>query len=95
MSHTYQVLTAQQRGQLRLERARALEADIYRAELQFEDAQSDAERESLAMEIEQLRRRLKPHLVAMGLLVPEGEGGPGDAHEGADRAAGNGVPAAG
>jgi hypothetical protein len=95
VSHTYQVLTGQQRSQLRLERARALEADICRAELQLEDAQSDAERESLATEIELLRRRLEPHLVAMGLLVSHVGGGSGDTHEGAGRAAGDGLPTAG
>lgn len=95
MTHTYQVLTSQQRGQLRLERARALEADICRAELQFEDAQSDAERESLATEIQLLRQRLEPHLVALGLRAPEPEGGSGDADEDAGRAAGDGVPTAG
>jgi hypothetical protein len=95
VSHTYQVLTEQQRVQLRLERARALEADICRAELQAEDAQSDAERDSLASEIELLRRRLEPHLVAMGLLVPERRGGSGSAQKGDDRTAGDGIPTPG
>lgn len=95
MSHTYQVLTDQQRIQLRLEWVRTLEADIYRAELQLVSAQSDAERDSLATEITLLRCRLEPHLVAMGLPVPERQGGSGDAQEGEDRAAGDGLPTAG
>lgn len=61
IQHDYVILSPQDRSILRLERTRALEADLCRAELNYEDALSDAERESIVGDIQAFRSRLEVH----------------------------------
>lgn len=79
MTFEYRVLQDADRGRLRVERMRSLEADLYRIELALEDALSTAERDSLHQDAEIIRRRLEPHYVKMGLVEQEEPpGGPCD-----------------
>lgn len=79
MSYDYKILTPEDRSRLRIERVRALEAEIYRAELALEDALSSAERDAIMADIQVIHRRLEPHYARMGLVEPPGEqGGSGD-----------------
>lgn len=68
MSHHYRVLTTEDITRLRLERVAALEADICRAELQLEDAESEREAQQVAQDVMGLQRRLEPHYAALGLM---------------------------
>lgn len=77
--YDYRVLTDVNRSALRMERVRALEAEIYRAELQLEDALTDPERESVCADIAVIRRRLEPHYAALGLLDMPAPADRGDA----------------
>jgi len=92
VSYDYRVLTDADRGRLRMERVRALEAEICRAELALDDALSDAERDSIYADIEVIRQRLIPHYVALGL---DTGGAAADAEEGAGEPAGDGLRPAG
>ena len=67
MTHEYQLLSAEDRAALRLERVRALELDLFRAELANEDALSDAEREGIAADMSALAARLRVHYQALTL----------------------------
>jgi hypothetical protein len=61
IQHDYVILSEQDRSILRVERVRALEADLCRAELNYEDALSDVERDSVAGDIQAFRARLEIH----------------------------------
>ncbi len=61
MTHGYHVLTSRQRADLRIERTLLLETDLYRAELQLEEALTDNEREAVSQEIVQYQTRLDVH----------------------------------
>jgi hypothetical protein len=75
MIFEYQVLRDEERGRLRVERVRSLEADLCRIELALEDALSTAEKDSLYADAEIIRRRLTPHYVELGLTeMPKREG---------------------
>lgn len=75
MNYDYKILTTEDRSRLRIERVRALEAEIYRAELALEDALSNAEREAIMADIQVIHRRLEPHYAKMGLVEPPEQGG--------------------
>lgn len=70
INHEYIVLTPKDRSMLRLERVKALEADLWRAELNYEDALSSAERESLIGDMQAFQARLEIHYK---LLDPNGK----------------------
>jgi hypothetical protein len=65
----YRLLTTIDQQKLRLERIRLIEADLYRASLQFEEALSDEERRNVQQEIDALLARLKPHYQTLGLIT--------------------------
>jgi hypothetical protein len=67
MIFPYQVLQDADRGRLRIERVRSLEADLYRIELALEDALSTAEKDDLFQDAEIIQRRLEPHYITLGL----------------------------
>lgn len=70
----YQLLTDTDRHALRMERAHGLESDLYRIELQLEEATDAAQRENLAVRADLLLRRLRVHLTALaGVLADPGE----------------------
>jgi hypothetical protein len=71
--HDYRVLSPQDRSILRLERVRALEIDLYRAELNVEDALSSAEKESVLGDIQAFRARLQVHYRVLGMEKGDGE----------------------
>jgi hypothetical protein len=73
INHDYVVLSEQDRSILRLERVRALEADLCRAELNYEDALSNAERESVAGDIQAFQKRLEVHYRVLK-IAEEGNG---------------------
>jgi hypothetical protein len=73
INHDYVVLSEQDRSILRLERVRALEADLCRAELNYEDALSNAERESVAGDIQAFQKRLEVHYRVLK-IAEEGKG---------------------
>lgn len=61
MKHDYQLLSTQDKSALRTERVRALELDLFRAELAFEDALSEAEKESIIRDMAAIKARLIVH----------------------------------
>lgn len=61
IDHQYLILSDSDRSMLRMERVKALEADLFRACLNYEDALSDAERESVARDIQAFQARLEAH----------------------------------
>lgn len=67
--YAYQMLTPADMEALRRERIRLIEADLYRAHLQYVEALSDAEREEVMRDIFALRNRLQPHYQALGLAA--------------------------
>jgi len=69
LEHSYRLLTEVDRQKLRLERIRFIEADLFRAFLQLEEALSGDERNSVAREIQSLQTRLVPHYQALGLTI--------------------------
>lgn len=69
VKYTYQMLTPEDMCSLRQQRVRLIEADLYRAHLQYEEALSDAEREEVQRDILALRKRLQPHYEALGLTA--------------------------
>jgi len=69
----YQMLTPEDMERIRRERTMLIEADLYRAHLQLEDAQSDVERKAVFADIIALRNRLQPHYRALGLTVDSHE----------------------
>jgi hypothetical protein len=71
--HIYMILSEQDRSILRMERVRALEADLCRAELNYEDALSTEERTSVAGDIQAFQARLKVHYRVLG-ITEEAEG---------------------
>lgn len=75
---SYRILSDEDKSILRMERVKALEADLYRAQLAYEDALSTAERDSLAIEMEAFSRRLEVHYKALGLKEEEVSAPSGD-----------------
>jgi hypothetical protein len=71
--HDYRVLSPENRSILRLERVRALEIDLYRAELNMEDALSSAEKESILGDIQAFKARLQVHYRILGIEEENGE----------------------
>lgn len=69
VEYVFQMLTPEDMSILRQQRIRLIEADLYRAHLQYEEALSDAEREGVQRDIFALRKRLLPHYEALGLAV--------------------------
>ena len=73
----FQLLTPDDMVRIRRERARLIEADLFRAHLQLEEIQSDAERDAVLADIIALNSRLRPHYQALGLALdshdPESE----------------------
>lgn len=67
----YVLLTPTDRSALRMERAHGLEADLYRLELQLEEAVDNAERERIANRADALLRRLRVHLSALSSVLPD------------------------
>jgi hypothetical protein len=78
MIFEYQVLQDADRGRLRMERVRHLEADLCRIELALEDALSTAEKDSLFADAEIIRQRLAPHYAKLGLAESSARGGSED-----------------
>lgn len=74
--HEYVILSEEERSILRVERVKALEADLCRAELNYEDALSDAERDAVAEDIQAFERRLETHYRVLGMGREENEGSP-------------------
>lgn len=72
IDYVYRVLTPADMDAIRRERVRLIEADLYRAHLQYVEALSDNEREEVMRDIFALRSRLQPHYQALGLVESEG-----------------------
>jgi hypothetical protein len=70
VSHTYLVLSDEDKTALRMQRLRGLEADLFRHELELEEAADNAVRESVALGIADLQRRIAIHRVALHLDEP-------------------------
>lgn len=65
----YRLLTGQDQQRLRLERIALIEADLYRAQLQLEDALSSEEKAGVLADIRAFQTRLQPHYQALGMMV--------------------------
>lgn len=65
----YRLLTPSDQQRIRVERIRLIEADLYRAELQLEEALSEQEKAGVIADIRALQSRLEPHYQSLGLIV--------------------------
>jgi hypothetical protein len=71
---TYRELTGEHQLALRRERVAFLEADLFRAEMQLEEAQSDDERSAVRADIEAFRSRLSVHYNKLSSASTESAG---------------------
>jgi len=82
IEHDYLILSEQDRSMLRMERVKALEADLCRAVLNYEDALSASERDSLIGDIQAFRARLEVHYRVLNLREEGAEESPSALTEG-------------